>query len=504
MAQIINYLNNIKNAMFGKDVRSSIHDGISAINEEVESTTTRQKVLDSTFEQLIINAGSSNAEVVAARVDESGKSHDTLGKRLNSVDSQIKDKANKSDLDNINTQLDTIEAEKADIKAELMDTLMCNTIFFKLTNNSKYPILQGGCISDDGLSYYCVLITSGGGDEKGIIQKYSVRDYKDFNTWQYEKCSSELNIGHANDIAFYNGKIYVVNTNVSPNTIYTIDASNLTLSSNITIKEPATAITYNKKLNMFITRRKTERGMFDFYDINLNYIKTSEVTEVTYDTVQGIDSDDSYIYEPCSDFNFGNSVVIYDLKGNFVKRIGSNIMSEVEHMTNFNKYYILGFFKNGNNFLAHGTLRTDKRLTGNRYKLNAGRNTVLTNSTPIWSGDINLNFPKKYYSHLSFKISVDGVETETKILDITDEVKGHIINTYRLTSSGQICFYRSLLSLNEDNKLSITPFAFHLINADGTRVIKLYSSEPSAFSEETSISISNICGQVLCGQRVDE
>lgn len=91
MANIATYLNNIKNAIFGKEVRGSIHDGIKAMNEEVESTTSRQKVLDSTFEQLIINAGSSNAEVVAARVDESGKSHDTLGKRLNSVDTQIND-----------------------------------------------------------------------------------------------------------------------------------------------------------------------------------------------------------------------------------------------------------------------------------------------------------------------------------------------------------------------------------------------------------------------------
>ena len=96
MANIATYLNNIKNAVFGKEVRGSIHDGIKAMNEEVESTTSRQKVLDSTFEQLIINAGSSNAEVVAARVDESGKSHDTLGKRLNSVDTQIKEKANEN------------------------------------------------------------------------------------------------------------------------------------------------------------------------------------------------------------------------------------------------------------------------------------------------------------------------------------------------------------------------------------------------------------------------
>ena len=96
MANILTYLNNIKNALYGRDVRGSIHDGIKAINDEVESTTTKQKVLDSTFKQLIINAGNSNAEIVDARVQSDGTAYEKLGDRLNSVDSQIKDKANQN------------------------------------------------------------------------------------------------------------------------------------------------------------------------------------------------------------------------------------------------------------------------------------------------------------------------------------------------------------------------------------------------------------------------
>lgn len=436
-------------------------------------------------------------------------SADKINEYLNSIPTiqgKIKD---------LNSQLDTIENEvevnfeklennKSDIKIELLDTLMCNANFFKLTNNSSYPILQGGCLSDDGLNYYCCLITAGGGNEKSIIQKYSVGNVSDFSTWNHVKSSIELNLSHSNDMQYFNGKIYVCNTNISPTEIIIINPSSLVVENTINIKYGATAITYNKKLNQFITRRKSERGIFDFYDINFNYIKSNEVLGVTYDTVQGIDSDDSYIYEPCSDPSFGNSIVVYDLKGNFIKRIGSNIMSEVEHMTNFNGYYIMGFYKNGSNFLSNATIRTDKRLTGGRFKINQGRNSVLTDSTPIWNGDINLKFSKKYFTHLSFKISVDNVETETKILDITDYVGSHIINTYRLTGTGQIIFYRSLLVLTDDNKLTITPFAFHLINADGSRVVKLYSSEPNYFTQQNSISISNICGQVLCGQRVDE
>lgn len=414
-----------------------------------------------------------------------------------------------------NSQLDSMENEfevnfeklennKSDIKTELLDTAISDARFFKLTNNTSYPILQGGCLSDDGKYYYCALITAGGGNEKGIIQKYSIGSISDFSTWKYINTSTELNLSHSNDMQYFNGKIYICNTNTNPTEIIVINPNSLGIENTINIEHGVTAITYNKKLNQFITRRKSERGIFDFYDINFNYIKSSQVSGVTYDTVQGIDSDDSYIYEPCSDPSFGNSIVVYDLKGNFIKRIGSNIMSEVEHMTNFNGYYIMGFYKNGSNFLSIVTIRTDKRLTGARYKLNQGRNTVLTGSTGVWNGDINLKFSKKYFTHLSFKITVDGIETETKILDITDYAGSHILNSFRMTGTGQVMFYRSLLVLTSDNKLTITPFAYRLIQPDGSTVVKLYSSEPDFFTQANSISISNVCGQVLCGQRVDE
>ena len=52
----------------------------------------------------------------------------------------------------VEVNFEKLENNKSDIKIELLDTLMCNANFFKLTNNSSYPILQGGCLSDDGLN----------------------------------------------------------------------------------------------------------------------------------------------------------------------------------------------------------------------------------------------------------------------------------------------------------------------------------------------------------------
>lgn len=98
MANIKKHLDNIKGALFGKDVRSSIHDGIDAINKEVESTTNRQEHLEDTFDQLVINSGNSNAEIVDARVGENGKSYAKLGDRLDEVDSQLEHNENELSL----------------------------------------------------------------------------------------------------------------------------------------------------------------------------------------------------------------------------------------------------------------------------------------------------------------------------------------------------------------------------------------------------------------------
>ena len=70
MANIKQYLDNIKNAIFGKDVRSSIHDGIEAINNEVVDNTDKQNWLEKKYDEQIKNMtlqDPSSAELVDAR-----------------------------------------------------------------------------------------------------------------------------------------------------------------------------------------------------------------------------------------------------------------------------------------------------------------------------------------------------------------------------------------------------------------------------------------------------
>ena len=77
---------------------------ISEMNKEVESTTDRQEHLEDTFNQLVINNGNSNAEIVDARVGENGKTYAKLGDRLDSVDSQLEHKLNKEELRYLNVK----------------------------------------------------------------------------------------------------------------------------------------------------------------------------------------------------------------------------------------------------------------------------------------------------------------------------------------------------------------------------------------------------------------
>lgn len=120
MANIKQHLSNIKNALFGHEVRGSIHDGIDSINKEVESTTGRQQHLEGTFEQLIINEGNSNAEIVAGRVKEDGTQFPTIGKRI--ADSEGKISVLDSQLEHIENEIPFLNVLKLGVKNDGTDT----------------------------------------------------------------------------------------------------------------------------------------------------------------------------------------------------------------------------------------------------------------------------------------------------------------------------------------------------------------------------------------------
>lgn len=90
MANIASKASDIRSKTYGAEVREALASGIEAINTEVESTTERQGDLEATFENLIINAGTSNAEIVAARHDNvNNENYNTLGERLDAINGNL-------------------------------------------------------------------------------------------------------------------------------------------------------------------------------------------------------------------------------------------------------------------------------------------------------------------------------------------------------------------------------------------------------------------------------
>ena len=88
MADIKKELNDIKNAVYGREVRGSIHDGIKKINDEVENATDLSESAKHQVENIqqqvnqLVVEGDSSVEAAQARVDAEGNVFTTLKERL--------------------------------------------------------------------------------------------------------------------------------------------------------------------------------------------------------------------------------------------------------------------------------------------------------------------------------------------------------------------------------------------------------------------------------------
>ena len=108
---IQNYLNQIKNAVFGKDVRESIHDAIKQC-----------------YDDAAVNHNNANMEVKLAR-----GTHETLNDRITE---------NEKNQENLSSQLDTIETKKANQSALNNLKNQVNTLVIESGGNSNTEVVQ--------------------------------------------------------------------------------------------------------------------------------------------------------------------------------------------------------------------------------------------------------------------------------------------------------------------------------------------------------------------------
>lgn len=93
MANINKELNDIKNAVYGKEVRGSIHDGIKKINEEVENTTDRQDSVEAQFQSVLDETTGKDVisapEINAAKVGADNTDYPNLKQRLDTEHNRL-------------------------------------------------------------------------------------------------------------------------------------------------------------------------------------------------------------------------------------------------------------------------------------------------------------------------------------------------------------------------------------------------------------------------------
>ena len=93
MANIKDKIAQIRQAIFGKEVRESIASGIEAINKEVENTTARQDNVEAQFQAVLDETTGKDVisapEITAARVGADNTTHSNLKARLDAEHNEV-------------------------------------------------------------------------------------------------------------------------------------------------------------------------------------------------------------------------------------------------------------------------------------------------------------------------------------------------------------------------------------------------------------------------------
>lgn len=209
----------------------------------------------------------------------------------------------------------------ADAKQKFYQTATTTAIKNNIEKDAgfnKYATAQGSC-TDGKYAYFAI----NNGYTK--ILKYDV------NTWELKKKSSNLSLGHANDMA-YNPKddvIVVANNAPDYNIITFIDPDTLEILGTKKLKYKIYSIAYNEKYDQYVVGIS---GTYDFaiLDSSFKRIKRYEGYESGY-LRQGADCDNDYLYFVQSGGG-GNIIVIYNWSGELVDTVAVDKALEIENI----------------------------------------------------------------------------------------------------------------------------------------------------------------------------
>lgn len=175
-------------------------------------------------------------------------------------------------------------------------------------------VMQGGCT--DGDYIYATY-------NYNTFVKYNLLT-KEIITNSYSEIASGE---HDNDMAYNptTGKIYMAV--MADSLLAVIDPDTLTVESTITLldenDDPLTfsGIAYDRINDQYIAGVGTSNGSsltFYFYNSSFEYVKKVNNNIFTWETIQGIETDGTYIYRVCYDSNW---IYAFDFSGNLAARI---------------------------------------------------------------------------------------------------------------------------------------------------------------------------------------
>ncbi len=197
-------------------------------------------------------------------------------------------------------------------------------------------VAQGA--ASDGTYAYFVLRNSD--DTAAVINKHRL------DTGELVMSSEPMQLGHGNDMT-YNSEIDQLVVCTDNNTLGFIDPETLTLIRRTSITKQASGITYSAKRDMYAVSKAGKS--LDILDGSLKVISSFTRTDKTGYTVQGMGSDEDYIYfiMSASEGKKDNVLVVYTWEGKYVKTLNVPVELEGESMFWVNDTYYIAYHRAG-------------------------------------------------------------------------------------------------------------------------------------------------------------
>ena len=255
---------------------------------------------------------------------------------------------------------------------------------------------QGACT--DGTYLYRALVAHD--DEPTWLQKIEIASGK------VVKESKELILGHANDMTYAKGFLYIAHSS-STNILYKVDPETFTLVETIRLGLTIWGICYSPENDLFILGGVGSAYLSVYYP-DFKFMYRIKPTNPYYGLVrQGIFCDENYIYVSLDNAygavienNMGSRIMVYTWNGIFVKSIFLDI-KEIEWSFPYNGEMFIGTYegrdpndvKSGKIYRAPYDLYPEQTvLTGRPTEVSGGINNLqrLPEGTPVrlWEGSI--------------------------------------------------------------------------------------------------------------------